>query len=123
MVAQHVMERDGADADVATVANLCMKLAYNNKGANHGHGLSAAMICAGWDTQRGGQVRGVCIATYPHGCYHAPCSQPYHSSAAAPRLGTFSLREALGGRAQRLAQGETQRPAWRRCLRCPSAAR
>ena len=47
----------GADADVATVANLCMKLAYNNKGANHGHGLSAAMICAGWDAQCGGQVR------------------------------------------------------------------
>jgi len=61
MVAQHVMERDGADADVATVANLCMKLAYNNKGANHGQGLSAAMICAGWDAQRGGQVFGLPI--------------------------------------------------------------
>ena len=29
---------------------------YNNKAANHGHGLSAAMICAGWDARHGGQV-------------------------------------------------------------------
>jgi hypothetical protein len=30
---------------------------YNNKSANHGHGLSAAMICAGWDARKGGQAR------------------------------------------------------------------
>lgn len=29
---------------------------YQNKGANGGEGLSAAMICAGWDEKRGGQV-------------------------------------------------------------------
>lgn len=29
---------------------------YQNKGANGGEGLSAAMICAGWDAKRGGQV-------------------------------------------------------------------
>ncbi len=29
---------------------------YNNKSMHGGHGLSAAMICAGWDARRGGQV-------------------------------------------------------------------
>jgi len=95
MVAQHVMERDGADADVATVANLCMKLAYNNKGANHGQGLSAAMICAGWDAQRGGQVRGVYIEHPLEGGVIRPIHKPYHTSSAAQRLRrTSSLRGA-----------------------------
>mmetsp|Transcript_5761 Transcript_5761/g.9978 ORF Transcript_5761/g.9978 Transcript_5761/m.9978 type:complete len:241 (-) Transcript_5761:655-1377(-) len=60
MVHQHAIEIDGLP-EVKTVANLCMQLVYNNKGANGGHGLSAAMICAGWDKYSGGQVFGLPI--------------------------------------------------------------
>lgn len=61
LVHQASIERDGEPPDVKLVANLCMQLTYNNKGANHGHGLSAAMICAGWDKHKGGQVFGLPI--------------------------------------------------------------
>eukprot|EP00959_Pyramimonas_sp_CCMP1952_P355159 7439538-Pyramimonas_sp.AAC.1 len=60
MVHQHSIEMEGMP-EVKTVANLCMHLVYNNKGMNHGHGLSAAMICAGWDKRHGGQVFGLPI--------------------------------------------------------------
>lgn len=56
MVHQHSIERDGEAPEVRTVATLCKQLVYNNKGMNQGHGLSAAMICAGWDKHNGGQV-------------------------------------------------------------------
>mmetsp|Transcript_31327 Transcript_31327/g.43451 ORF Transcript_31327/g.43451 Transcript_31327/m.43451 type:complete len:231 (+) Transcript_31327:149-841(+) len=55
MVHQHSIEME-TNPEVKTVANLCMQITYNNKGANHGHGLSAAMLCAGWDKYLGGQV-------------------------------------------------------------------
>jgi len=61
MVHQHSIERDGEAPEVRTVATLCKQLVYNNKGMNQGHGLSAAMICAGWDKHNGGQVFGLPI--------------------------------------------------------------
>ena len=46
----------GGLPDVLTVANVTMQINYGNKNMNQGQGLMAAMICAGWDAQRGGQV-------------------------------------------------------------------
>lgn len=61
MVHQHSIECDGEPTSVKTVANLCKQITYNNKGFNNGHGLTAAMICAGWDKHKGGQVFGLPI--------------------------------------------------------------
>jgi 20S proteasome subunit beta 1 len=49
-IAAHQAEKDGP-VDVATAANLCMQMAYNNKNM-----LQAGLIVAGWDKHSGGSV-------------------------------------------------------------------
>mmetsp|Transcript_4793 Transcript_4793/g.16509 ORF Transcript_4793/g.16509 Transcript_4793/m.16509 type:complete len:227 (-) Transcript_4793:66-746(-) len=55
MLNQMEMEQ-GKEPKVRTVAQVAMQMNYQNKGANRGMGLSAAMICAGYDEEAGGQV-------------------------------------------------------------------
>ena len=68
---------------------------YNNKSANHGHGLSAAMICAGWDARKGGQARPRTLARPVYAALRTPAAPELDSPPALSLAQVYSL--PIGG--------------------------